>query len=475
MARARTTAAKPRATRSTAKPPPAVPPDEPAVDEVIDVDAVEITDDDRPTLAEYEAAKEIIKVLLSTSPPTADQACEALDAEEAAAYEVIQRAEKLGIRASQSEEDAAGVTVAMLPAIRESLATQEVERKSGLPPTTVLPSPKEWEAAMTMATEISRTKFVPDALRNKPDEILACILTGREIGIGPMEALRKIHMIDGRPAFAADLMLSQMRKGGMRIVASESTAERAWIKAKRSDTGEEAEVEWTYAEASLIASKGGSRLVDKDNWKNYPADMLWARCVGRLARRLGSDLLGGMNYTAEEVGDFDDYEGSYATGGGKVGAEPRGWAVDTDLLPGSIPLDAEYWHRVGQHVQSIDNQVNWGDVFTQAAKAVWPDIDSWRDLSEDDSKRFARRLSNSLTKVVELSKGGDLVSDEHIAAGFAFGFNDVAIDLVRGARADDDPAPLSGEAMDAAAAEAAANDDIPFGEPDADEPAAAAD
>ena len=37
--------------------------------------------------------------------------------------------------------------------------------------------------------------------------------------------------------------------------------------------------------------------------------MLWARCVGRLARRLGSDLLAGMVYTAEELHDLEGFNG----------------------------------------------------------------------------------------------------------------------------------------------------------------------
>ena len=47
--------------------------------------------------------------------------------------------------------------------------------------------------------------FVPPALRGKFEAVLACILAGHEAGVSPMQALSKIHIIEGRPAMAAEL------------------------------------------------------------------------------------------------------------------------------------------------------------------------------------------------------------------------------------------------------------------------------
>jgi hypothetical protein len=121
-----------------------------------------------------------------------------------------------------------------------------------------------------------------------------------------MQSLRDISIIDGRPALAAHLQLALLRRGGIKILESESTSTRAIIRAERRDTGEIATVEWTVEEAERAKDRKGKPLTDKANWRNYPADMLWARCVGRLTRRLGSDLVAGMPYTAEEIADFDD-------------------------------------------------------------------------------------------------------------------------------------------------------------------------
>ena len=54
--------------------------------------------------------------------------------------------------------------------------------------------------AWPIAQQIARTEFVPAALRGKPEAVLACIMTGHELGIGAMQSLAKIHVIEGRPA-----------------------------------------------------------------------------------------------------------------------------------------------------------------------------------------------------------------------------------------------------------------------------------
>lgn len=197
----------------------------------------------------------------------------------------------------------------------EGMALELRERAVG--PTQTIPALAELNAISIVAERLASSGIVPIAYRGKPDDCVAAILMGRELGIGPMQSLKDIAVIDGKPALAAHLQLAVLRRGntqgGIIILESHVDDERALIKAKRTDTGEIAEVEWTYEEAKKVISKSGKKLVEKDNWKSYRRDMLWARAVGRLTRRLGSDLVAGMPYTAEEVRDFDDDPYGYGT------------------------------------------------------------------------------------------------------------------------------------------------------------------
>lgn len=313
----------------------------------------------------------------------------------------------------------------MAVAIRE-------EREQAQPPANVLPSPAEWEATLAVARAIAATQFVPEAYRGQPEAVVAAILTGRELGIGPMQALREIHMIDGRAAFSASLMLSQMRRGGLVIVDSESTAERAFIRARRSDTGEEATVEWTMAEADKIL-RGSKPLTASAGWKNYPSDMLWARCVGRLARRLGGDLLGGMHYAAEEVRDFDG-EGGY--GGSGYDTAAREVDPAKELLPGAIDVkDAATAEAVRDAVGRITRRTDTAAETEAGEHVEGAPQDEWKAAAWG---RHWKRLANFVVRAQDIA-GGDFPppTNEQVAEAWAWAFNGHDItDALRGPETD---------------------------------------
>jgi len=302
------------------------------------------------------------------------------------------------------------------------------ERDRSLAPANVLPSPVEWEATMALARTIAATTFVPEAYRGQPEAVVAAILTGRELGIGPMQALREIHMIDGRAAFSATLMLAQMRRRGLMIVDSESTPTRAWIHARRSDTGEAAEVEWTIEEAEAI-SRRGKPLTSGDNWRNYPADMLWARAVGRLARRLGGDLLGGLHYAAEEVRDFDDGDAGGYGGGAGYEAAARDVQPWKDLLPGAVKVtDVDSCAAVRYGQERLYPRLDWASVEESAgvfaekgkAQAQWSAA-AWG--------RHWNRLANAVVRAQDLAGGGDFPppSEEQIVEAYEWAFDGYVI------------------------------------------------
>ena len=65
--------------------------------------------------------------------------------------------------------------------------------------------------------------FVPRHLSGKPAAIAAVILTGVELGIGPMEAMRGIHVVEGKPTMSAEMMLARARRAGVRTRWLETT------------------------------------------------------------------------------------------------------------------------------------------------------------------------------------------------------------------------------------------------------------
>lgn len=149
---------------------------------------------------------------------------------------------------------------------------------------------------------ISRTEFVPAGLRGNLPAILACVASGRALGIADMTALRMINIIDGRPSYSAELMVQLVRKHGHSIVGNFGP-DTVTAEGTRIDNGDEINVTWTIE----MAERAG--LTSKPNWKKYPEAMLWARAVSQLCRMLFADCFAGGTYTPEEIGEgaiFDD-------------------------------------------------------------------------------------------------------------------------------------------------------------------------
>lgn len=147
--------------------------------------------------------------------------------------------------------------------------------------------------AMRFAEVIASTQFVPAGLRGKPDAILAAIMYGAELGLGPMQALSKIAVIDGRPSLSAEAQRGLIRAAGHRIWTVELTNTRCTLAGQRHGDDRSEEVSWTMDDAKRAGLSG------KSNWRAYPRQMLLARATADLARLLFSDVLGGFPATED--------------------------------------------------------------------------------------------------------------------------------------------------------------------------------
>jgi hypothetical protein len=150
-------------------------------------------------------------------------------------------------------------------------------------------------STMTVAKQLAESALIPRALFKKPGDVLVVLLTGAEFGLAPMQAIRGIHVIEGKPVLSADLMvgLCLSRKDiceYFRLI--ESTKQKATYETKRVGS-EPVPMTWTWEQAV------NARLTNKDNWAKYPDAMLRARCASALARAVYADLLGGCYETDE--------------------------------------------------------------------------------------------------------------------------------------------------------------------------------
>lgn len=188
--------------------------------------------------------------------------------------------------------------------------------------------PPEWVAAMRLAGRIHDTPFVPRALRGDPSSVMACILTGGELGLKPMQSLRMVHMIEGRPSSSAELMRALVHRAGHRFSVISSDTTEVIVYGMRRDTGADARVTWTIADAQR------AKLMGNPAWVKYPRAMLLARATSELCRQLFSDVIGGL-YTPEETAAIE----------GRVYEPPPGELIDPVT---GAPVDDDDWEDVDE-------------------------------------------------------------------------------------------------------------------------------
>lgn len=150
-----------------------------------------------------------------------------------------------------------------------------------------------------LANSVADTEFVPQSLRKKPAAIAACILAGRELGIGPMQSLQSIYVVSGRPTLSAELMRALVLSAGHSLVFTSMTSDKVVVKGTRKGEAEGTTVEYSMADATRAG------LTGKATWKAHPRNMLAARATSELCRLVFADALGGISYTPDEVEDLD--------------------------------------------------------------------------------------------------------------------------------------------------------------------------
>lgn len=175
----------------------------------------------------------------------------------------------------------------------------DLVHQPGRKPLSTIPAADEWNTMSQIAEVLIKGGLIPAAL-DSPAKVITVLLTGRELGIGAMEACRSIHVVQGKPSLSAELMLALAYKNiaGFEFAVEQSTDQLCKVKARRGAAQEWVSITFTRQDAERAG------LLGKGVWKQYPQAMLRARAISALCRVLAPDAIRGT-YTSEELGKDD--------------------------------------------------------------------------------------------------------------------------------------------------------------------------
>lgn len=170
-------------------------------------------------------------------------------------------------------------------------------RRTALPAVRgLLPTRAEYEVYLELAENFIESGFLPTSI-TKPAQALAIMLTGRELGLAPMLALRSLHVIEGKPGMSAELILARFRQAGGKYRWVEKTDQCATIQAVAPGNP----IEWVETFSFSIEEAERAGVTDKKNWKRYPAAMLRARAASLMVRAIAPEVSAGL-YDPDELG-----------------------------------------------------------------------------------------------------------------------------------------------------------------------------
>jgi len=200
------------------------------------------------------------------------------------------------------------------------------------------------EAPITMKTlqTLMGTPTVPTRYRESKTgvaDMYAAHLVGKELGIGTMEAINSIFLVNGSVSMLGRLMCAQIYRHGHAINVAVSPKKVTTTAFRRDPYTHKLERhgEWTFTEGD--AKK--AYLDSKGTYENYP-QLMWAwRSISAISRIYFADCISGVGHIPEEMGldvpvepipDFVDLE----VDGGRVDLEQASATVEEIMGAGDI-------------------------------------------------------------------------------------------------------------------------------------------
>lgn len=268
----------------------------------------------------------------------------------------------------------------------------------------------------TIAGHLTRSGYFKDA--TDVSKAVVKVLYGQELGIGPVQAMTGIHIVEGRPSMSAGLIAGLCKRAGYDYTAVQADAAGCVL-------------EWRNARGAVLgrssftlddAKRAG--LAGKGNWLKYPGDMCFARAVSQGARRYCPDATLGAVYVPEELG------ANVTPDGEVIDAEPHvygnGYAA-LDYAHTEIPApvaqqQVSEWPEPPEHWK--------GEIAAASNKAAVGQIMRWIKGAETNDFRRRGALTLAYERLIELAE-----SDAELAAiGAAVGKADLATHQKAGIR-----------------------------------------
>lgn len=166
-------------------------------------------------------------------------------------------------------------------------------------------APNNFDHYFRIARMMAASEMVPKAYKDKPQDVLIAMDMGASLGLGPLQAIQNIAVINGKPCLWGDAMLAVCAgRADFENIREEpildekgKTVGYVCTVTRRGRTPASHSFSIEQAQTAGLWGKQGP-------WKQYPERMLQMRARAFALRDTFADALFGVNM-AEEVEDYE--------------------------------------------------------------------------------------------------------------------------------------------------------------------------
>ena len=220
---------------------------------------------------------------------------------------------------------------------------------------------------LAMGTALCTTGFMPVHIKTAA-QAAAIILTGRELGMQPMRALRSLNMVKGKVTENADSQLARFKTDGGRSTFRELTHDRAVLHLVHPN-GDEHTEEFTMRDATAAGLSGGGSMYEK-----HAKAMLRSRVITAGLKSVGWEG-GAGTYDPDELPPAASHSGTLQNREMRNG-EPLG--------------RAEAMRELEARIDAREDEV-FGAV-VEEAEVVHEAEDDLREMNADEEAHFQREV-----------------------------------------------------------------------------------
>lgn len=162
---------------------------------------------------------------------------------------------------------------------------------------TAEPDRSWWDEATAQAAQLLRSGFLPSEIQ-RPEQAVAIMLKGHELGLPRMYSLANIAIVKGKPTISAEALLTLVHRdyGQHAMRVSETDDKHCTIEWRQ--PGWDGISRYTYTWA--MAQRAG--LVGAGTWQKHPEAMLRARAISAAVRMAFPECGAGL-YIPGELGE----------------------------------------------------------------------------------------------------------------------------------------------------------------------------